>query len=75
MGPEIEKKINEILSLISGGDGKTISFVSDKNTDVTSVMFVLKTDPINPPEVSEPARPEPVKLNFWQRLLKLTRAV
>jgi putative membrane protein len=71
MSSEIDSKINEILADISGGDGKVISFVSDKNTNVSSIQFVLKTDPIERPEIQEPDPPKPVRLNFWQKLLKL----
>jgi len=68
---EIEQKIQEMLDGITGKDAKTVSFVSDKNTHVSSVQFVLKTGSISAPEVQKAPRPEPAKLNFWQRLLKL----
>jgi len=68
---EIENKVDEILSGIFGNDNKVASFVSDKNTNVTAVQFVLKTEPVNAPEIKEPSVPKSVRLNFWQRLLKL----
>jgi len=68
---EIDKKIDEILSGISGNGDKVVSFVSDKNTNVSAVQFALKTEPVNLPETQEPASPEPVRLTFWQKLLKL----
>ncbi|MHB8127874.1 MAG: hypothetical protein ACYDEX_02635 [Mobilitalea sp.] len=71
MDLEINNKIDEMLSSISGKGDKVISFVSDKNTDVSAVQFVLKTASINLPEVQEPVALEPVKLNLWQKLLKL----
>ncbi len=71
MDSEIDKKINEILENISGGNDKVVSFVSDKNTNVSSVQFVLKTDPVKAPEIQKPAVSKPVKPGFWQRLLKL----
>ncbi|HHW31537.1 MAG TPA: hypothetical protein GXX20_07695 [Clostridiaceae bacterium] len=71
MSSEIDNKINEILAGISGGNGEVISFVSDKNTYVSSVQFVLKTASIEPPEIQEPDAPKPVRLNIWQKLLKL----
>ena len=54
------------------GEGSTVkSFVSAKNTDVSSVQFVIKTDAVELPEPEE-AAPEPEeKLNFWQKLLRL----
>lgn len=68
---EIDKKIDEMLASISGNGDKVISFVSDKNTNVSAVQFVLKTNSINLAEPEKAAPPEPVKLNFWQKLLKL----
>lgn len=71
MNSEIDDKINEILDGISGNGDKVVSFVSDKNTNVSSVQFVLKTDPVVLPDPLKTASKEPVKLNFWQRLLQL----
>jgi len=68
---EIDSKISEILDSMTGSDAKVVSFVSDKNTNVTAVQFVLKTDLINLPEIQETVKPEPAKLTIWQRLLKL----
>ena len=33
---------------------QTVSFVSDKNTNVDLVQFVMKTDPVKIEEVEEP---------------------
>ncbi|NMB97309.1 MAG: hypothetical protein GYA02_11990 [Clostridiaceae bacterium] len=68
---EIDSKINEILADITGNDDKVVSFVSDKNTNVTAVQFVLKTDSVNLPEIQKATVPESAKLSFWQKLLKL----
>lgn len=60
-----------MLESLSGGNTTVQSFVSSKNTDVSSVQFVIKTEAI---EIAEPekAAPEPPeKLNFWQKLLRL----
>lgn len=47
------------------------SFVSDKNTDVASVQFVISTKAIEiPQEEAEPEEAE-AELNFWQKLLRL----
>ena len=75
MDIEIYKKVDEILAGISGNYDKTVSFVSDKNTNVSAVQFVLKTDAIDISEVEETVEveAEPVKLSFWQRLLELFR--
>jgi X-X-X-Leu-X-X-Gly heptad repeat protein len=71
LSSEIDDKIDELIGGITGNGDKTVSFVSDKNTEVSDVMFVLKTASISIPE-NEIAVPEKsVKLNFWQKLLKL----
>lgn len=68
---EIEKQVDEILGNITGSGDKTISFVSEKNTDVSSVQFVLKTKAISIPKAEKPAAAEPVRLTLWQKLLRL----
>ncbi len=71
MPSEVNNKIDEMLDSISGPGGKVISFVSDKNTNVRAVQFVLKTDSIDPPDAEKATLPKPVRLTFWQKLLKL----
>ena len=71
MDEEIENKIDDILSSIRGSDSETVSFVSEKNTSVRSVQFVIKTDPIEIPETEEAKEPEEEKLSFWRKLLNL----
>lgn len=71
MDEEIENKIDDILSSIRGSDSETVSFVSEKNTSVRSVQFVIKTDPIEIPETEEAEEPEEEKLSFWRKLLNL----
>ena len=68
---DIDKQINTLLNEISGAGDMVESFVSDKNTEISSVQFVLKTAPIELPEAAAVEPAEPVKLNFWQKLLKL----
>lgn len=68
---KIDEQINELLDEISGTGDKTESFVSDKNKDISSVQFVLKTASIKIPEAPSVEIAQPVKLNFWQKLLKL----
>ena len=71
MDTQISEEINSMTSSITGGDGETESFVSDKNTNVDSVQFVIKTEAIEKEEipVSDPVEEEP--LSFWQKLLRL----
>ena len=68
---EIEKEIDKLLEGILGADEKPVSFVSEKNTNVTAVQFVLRTDAISIPKTADDAAGEPAQLTFPQRLLKL----
>lgn len=71
LSSEIDTKVDEMLAGISGSKDPVVSFTSDKNTNITSVQFVLKTQAIQKPEVTESETIKPVKLTFWQKLLKL----
>jgi putative membrane protein len=71
MDLKINNEIDAMLGSISGKGDKVISFVSDKNTNISAVQFVLKTDSINVPEAQKAANEKPMELNFWQKLLKL----
>lgn len=63
--------LSDILDSLSGDDKTVTSFLSDKNTSVSSVQFVIKTDAVEIPKpTEEETEPEP-ELNFWQKLLKL----
>ena len=71
MDSEIEDQIDEMLDSITGGDSEVVSFVSDKNEDVTSVQFVIKTSAIEKEDVVETVVEETQKQSFWQKLLQL----
>lgn len=71
MDTQIEDKIDSMTSSITGGDGETVSFVSDKNTEVDAVQFVIKTAAIEKAEAAAPAAVEEETLTFWQKLLRL----
>lgn len=71
MDTKIEDTVNEMLDDISGGDSEVVSFVSDKNTDVKAVQFVIKTAAIEKQETASDTADTAKKLNFWQKLLKL----
>ncbi len=71
MNSEINEKIDEMIGSISGTGDKVVSFVSDKNTNIAAVQFVLKTDSIRIPEAPKVVSEKPVELSFWQKLLKL----
>lgn len=67
----IKTEIDKIAGQYDKSDFVPVSFVSDKNTKITAVQFVIKTGAIEVPEALQPENEVPVKLNFWQKLLKL----
>lgn len=71
MGSEINDKIDDLLNSITGGDMELSSFVSDKNENIKSVQFVIRTDSIRLPEVEAAMEAESENLNFVQKFLKL----
>ena len=66
---EIHDKVSEMIEELKG-KGILHSFVSDKNTDVESVQFVIKTEAIS---IEEPPKQEATTetLSFWQKLIRL----
>lgn len=64
-------EIDSMISSATGNDVEIISFVSEKNTNVKSVQFVIRTEDIKTAKTvdAEPVAEE--KLNFWQKLLRL----
>ncbi len=71
MGTELDERIDEIIGSLSGRSDGLVSFVSEKNTNVTAVQFVLKADAISAPKAEEPSPASPVQEGFWQKLVKL----
>ena len=71
MDTQIGDEIDSITSSITGGDGETVSFVSDSNTNVDSVQFVIKTAAIEEAEAAVSDTVEEASLTFWQKLLRL----
>ena len=69
----VSDMIDSVISSISSSSGasKLESFVSDQNTSVNSVQFVIKTSSITAPAATVSAPAEKEKLNFWQKLLRL----
>lgn len=60
-----------MISSVSGTDFELTSFVSEKNTNVESVQFVIKTAAIAQDAPGETVPVVEEKLNFWQKLLRL----
>ncbi len=71
MDTQLQEQIDEILASIGGEETQTVSFVSDKNTNVNSVQIVMKTAAIEKAEVIANDVQEEAPLNFWQKLLRL----
>lgn len=71
MDTRISEEIDSMTSSITGGDGETTSFVSDKNTQVDSVQFVIKTAAVEKTESAAEDAPAAAPLTFWQKLLRL----
>lgn len=71
MDTQVEESIEEMIASISGDETETVSFVSDKNKNVKSVQFVIKTSAIEKEEAVIAEDTTTTKLNFWQKLLHL----
>jgi len=68
---KLTDKINEVLDPLRGGTGNSDSFVSEKNTRVSSVQFVMHTPEIKVPEGKTTVVEEKEDLNLMQRVLRL----
>lgn len=71
MDSDITDTINDTIDEMTGKNIDTISFVSEKNTNVASVLFVIKTPSIEIPEEEEPTAKEEEHLSFGQKFLRL----
>lgn len=71
MDQEIEDQINELLDSISGGEKEVRSFTSEKNKNIESVQFVIKTEGIEIPEEQEEIVEETEKESFMEKLTGL----
>lgn len=71
MDTQITDKIDEMVNGITGGNYELVSFVSEKNTNVKAVQFVIQTESVQIKEADEATPVVEEKLNFWQKVLKL----
>lgn len=71
LSEDVDEEISSILAEVTGSDVRTGSFVSEKNTNIQSVQFVMKTDGVTKAETQDVASEAPEKLTFWQKLLRL----
>lgn len=67
---EIQTAIDEKKDEYDTSDFTPVSFVSPRNTNVTSVQFVIQTEGITKPDVKAPAV-APEEKNVWTRLKDL----
>ncbi len=67
----ISDEIDSMTASFTGGGGEVVSFVSDKNGDVASVQFVIKTAAIEKAEVAPADAPAEAPLTPLQKLLRL----
>ncbi len=67
----IAAEIDTLINQVSGNGDPVMSFVSEKNTGITAVQFVLRTTAIETPKADVPDDPEPVKRSFWEKLWDL----
>jgi putative membrane protein len=68
---DINDKVDSALSEFQGGDFTPISFVSPKNTNISAVQFVMKTDDIQLPQQVIQIDEQSKKLSFWEKLVAL----
>lgn len=68
---EIGSMVDSIVDSFSGSDVELGSFVSERNTQVESVQFVIKTEAVAAEQVQIEVPAVEEKLTFWQRLLRL----
>lgn len=71
MDTKITDTIDDTIHEITGKNIETISFVSKKNTNIDSVLFVIKTPEIKKPEVKDTVVEEKEKTSFGEKFLKL----
>ncbi len=68
---ELQNKIDDAINNFSSGEEfMPISFVSDKNTNVNSVQFLIKVNAISIPEV-EVVKEQEKTLSFWDKFMNL----
>lgn len=72
---KISDKISDTIDDMTGKDVETVSFVSEKNTNIESVLFVIKTPVIQKEEVKEETVTEEKKETFWAVQVKTEKQV
>ena len=71
MNDQIDEEIDSMLESIGGSMDDPVSFVSEKNTNVESVQFIIQTAAIEAEDTDDVPAGEEEELTFWQKLLNL----
>ena len=70
---DADKEISEMLDSINGRDSSAVSFTSDKNTNVRSLQFVIKTAAIEKAETESNTVEAGSSSSLWEKFLDLFR--
>jgi hypothetical protein len=69
----MSNQLDSLMAMLSS-DGKVYhSFISEDNTNVNFVQFVIKTDGINGQTKAPATEPKPAEKNLWEKFLDLFR--
>ncbi len=68
---QVQDRIDEYMAPYDKSDYKPVSFVSDKNKNVSSVQFVIKTEKIEKEEPEKPQEAVTETPSFWTKLQDL----
>lgn len=71
MDSQVDEEIDRLLETIGGSSGPCVSFISEKNTNVDAVQFVITTDAIEIEEEQTVQTTETEELSFWEKLMQL----
>lgn len=71
MDEQLENQIDEILSSIQGDETEVESFASEKNQNVDSVQFVIKTEAIEQEKTEKAVSKEPEETSLWKKFIQL----
>lgn len=71
MQHKISDAITDTIDKMTGKNEETVSFLSEKNKDIKSVMFVMKTASIEKEEIEETEETQEEKISIWQKSLNL----
>lgn len=73
MDKEMSNQLDSLMSLLSNNGEVYRSFISDENTNVNFVQFVIKADGINGETKKAATEPKQDEKNLWEKFLDLFR--